>query len=340
LQAAGITVASSHPVSRHLFRLAAALLVVILSCSRGTTHAQQAAAPYGSRLAPAPPGEGGDLLVIGPPQLCADSMYELQLRRFVANSGMLFALRGPAGPSTCEWQVDALREGTYDAVILRRADSQIVATASRTLLARGAIAVMRLTLTTIEVEGQITVNGIAPSDALLLFSASSGFKRWDVPVAEDGSYSANLDRDDSGLFCIYLKRARREAIGMVLVRCQSFAHGLQRFDADLSLSPGVIRVRVAPLAQGPRGDWSSLVVVVQHADRLWSGNGFRATAGFTGEYLDAKFQDYDVRVETSSSHKILARARVALSAEQAVQDVQLFIPPASLTCNEGWWTAC
>lgn len=137
-----------------------------------------------------------------------------------------------------------------------------------------------------------------------------------------------------------LKRAGTESIGKVLVGCQSFAHGLQRFDPDLAVSPGVIRVRVAPLAQGRRGDWSSLVVVVQHAGRLWQGNSFRATAGFTGEYFDAKFEDYEVRVETSSSHRILARARVALSAEQAVQDVQLFIPPASLTCNEGWWTAC
>lgn len=326
-------------VARHLFRLAAALLVVVLSSNHGSSHAQEAAAPYGSRLAPVPPGQGGDLWVIGPPQLCADENYELQLRRYVPDNGFLVALDAPTGPSNCEWKFDALREGTYDAAIRRRADGLIVATAGRTSLARGTTAIMRLIVTTIEVEGRVTVNGIAASDARLLFNPGSGFNRWDVPLAEDGTYTANLDSVD-GQFCVFLKRASTESIGMVRVGCRSFAHGLQHFDADVSVSPGVIRVRVAPLAKGPRGDWSSLIIVVQHADRWWSGNSFRATTGFAGEYFNGTLQDYEVRLETSPNHRILVRTHVALSAEQPIKDIHLVIPPNSLTCDEGWWSAC
>jgi hypothetical protein len=341
-------------------RFTAAVVAIVLSGSQSRSDAQEMPALYGSRLAPLPPGEGGDLLLTAPAELCTDARHELQLRRFLSSSDgieMLYAMRGATGPSNCQWQIDGLREAMYDAVIVRRGESESVATAAQAPILRGRTTVMRLELAAIEIEGHITVNGAVPADAQLAFRPSQGFHTWTVPLNEDGTYRIKVDGDDSGRICIDLERARTQTIHSFRVGCHTFERGLRRFDADLPVPPGVLRVAVLPLAKPvahrqpvgleqerrdtlPAGDWTSLIVVVTDAGSTASSGGFSATAGFRGEYIGAKYQEYEVSIQTVPAHRILARARVVLTPDRPIAEVQLRIPPASLSCDEGWWSAC
>jgi len=324
-------------MTRPSVRRLAAILVLSLVTNQRPGRAQEAA--YGSRLAPLPAGEGGDLLLTAPSELCADATYDLQVRRTDQDGGMLWVLKGPAGPSRCEWQIDSVREGVYDAVIVRHADGVIVATSGTSSLVRGGTAVIALKPAIIEIEGRITVNGKAPGDAMLHFAPNTA-NRWNVPLDVDGNYRVKLEGADSGYVCISLMHARTQSIGAFHIGCRTFDPMLQRFDADVSMRPGVVRVQVAPLPPGPKGDWTSLSIYLRHDEFSAGSAGFRATEGFVGEYFDGKLQEYEVSVETTPSHRVVARSRVTLSAERPLQVVRLVIPPDTLTCDEGWWSAC
>jgi len=306
-------------------------------------------APYGSRLPPVPPGEGGDILLTAPAEFCSDDGYEIRLRRYEPppDYGLLNAVRGPAGPSACEWTIDGLREAPYDAVILRRDTEQIVAIADKRSVVRGGVIVMRLEWTQIELEGRITVNGLPPNIGLLYFSEPEGkHDWWEAPLADDGTYHARLD-STSGRLCMYLyKRARKHSIGSINIGCETFFPGLQRFDRDLRVPPGTIYVDVPPMGQPVSNDFTSLIVEVTYqpprrrSPKRASTISFRASEGFQGEYLEGGYHDYEVRIQTVPHHRILAQTRITLSAEHPVGSVRLIIPPGSLGCDEGWFPAC
>lgn len=327
---------------------AVAACSVLLAAQR-PSNVLQVPAPFGARLPSVPPGEGGDILLTAPPEFCADASYEVRLRRYepAPDYGLLNAVRGPAGPSTCQWTIDGLQEAAYDAVILRRDTEQISAIAVKQSLVRGGLIVMRLERTQIELEGRITVNGLAPDRGLLYFSEPEGKSdRWEVPLDTDGTYRASLD-STSGRFCMYLyKRARKYSIGMIHVGCEQFFPGLQRFDRDLRVPPGAIYVEVSPMGQPLPNDYTSLIVVLTHqpprrsSPKKASTISFRASEGFQGEYFEGGYYDYEVSIQTVPDHRILAQTRVALSPEQPVGHVTLTIPPGLLGCNDGWFPAC
>ena len=303
---------------------------------------QEPAASYGSRLPPLPPGEGGDLVVTAPGELCVDDSHELQIRRYVNDEvgrGMLYVLREPAGPSLCRWDINGLRSASYDAVIRRRRDDRVVAAAPMADVAVGGLSELRLESARVELEGTISVNGQPAANLQLFVQSGEGIDTWQVPLQEDGSYSVTLAGSDRASYCIWLESARTRAIGMVHVGCERFAPGLNRFDTDVHLPPGVIRVEVLPMGRPVSNDWTSLTVVVGGTGSASSAS-FKATDGFHGEYLGGEFGEYDVSVQTVPDHRILARSVVVVSRDHPVGRVRLAVPAGSLGCNDGWWSAC
>ncbi len=317
----------------------AAFIVLGTPVDRST---QEAAASYGSRLPPLPPGEGGDLVVTAPSELCVDDSHELQIRRYVQDEfgmGMLYVLRDAAGPSPCRWDVNGLRSATYDAVIRRRRDDQIVAVAPKAFVDVGGLSELRLDLAQVELGGIIRVNGQPAANVQLFVQAGEGINTWQVPLQEDGSYSVTLPSSPRGAtFCIWLESARAQPIGMFHLGCEQFAPGLNRFDPDVQLPPGVIQVEVTPFSRPVSNDWTSLNVVIGAYSP--SSGSFKATAGFHGEYVGAKFGQYDVSVQTGPDHRILSHSSVVLSPDHPIGRVRLGVPSGSLGCNDGWWSAC
>jgi hypothetical protein len=64
------------------------------------------------------------------------------------------------------------------------------------------------------------------------------------------------------------------------------------------------------------------------------------TNGFRGEHLDAGFGEYTVSVQTVPEHRVLSQSTITLSADHPVRNVRLLVATDSLTCAEGWWSAC
>jgi hypothetical protein len=114
--------------------------------------------------------------------------------------------------------------------------------------------------------------------------------------------------------------------------------GLNNFDADVHLPPGVIRVEVLPMGRPVSNDWTSLNASVSGAHPA-SSDGFKATDGFQGEFR-GEFGEYDVSIQTGPDHRILSRSTVVLSRDHPVGRVRLAIPSGSLGCKDGWWSAC
>jgi hypothetical protein len=280
--------------------------------------------------------------VTAPSELCLDDSYELQIRRYVKDefgTGMLYVLRDAAGPSPCRWEVNRIRSAVYDAVIRRRRDDQIVATAREVSVTVGGLSELRLEFAQVELEGTIRLNG-QPAANVQLFVQGPAMNTWQVPLQEEGSYHVALPvSDGEPHFCIWLESARSQPIGLFHVTCQNFAPGLNRFDPDVQLPPGLIRVAVTPFGRPVPNDWTSLIVVISGAHEA-SSAGFKATAGFNGEYLGGEFGDYDVSIQTVPGHRILSHSAVVLSPDRPIGRVMLTIPTGSLGCNDGWWSAC
>lgn len=324
-----------------LVGLSAAAVVIMLG-PPVAGFAQEAAATYGSRLPPLPPGAGGDVIVTAPSELCSDDSHELQIRRYVTDeygSGILYVLREPTGPSSCRWDVAGLRAASYDAVIRRRRDDQIVAVAPAVDVEVGRLSELRVEFAKVEVEGKITANG-EPAANFQLYIQGDVFSDWRVPIQEDGSYSATLTASDSSYYCLWLKGAKPGSIGGFHVGCQHFALGLNHFDGDVHVPPGVIRVEVAPFARPVSNDWTAPIVVIKDAHSERSSESFRVTDGFNGEYVGAEFGEYEVSIQTLPAHRILSRAVVVVSRDQRVGRVRLTIPAGALGCDDGWWSAC
>jgi len=303
---------------------------------------QEPAAAYGSRLPPLAPGEGGDLVVTAPGELCVDDSYELQIRRYVNDergTGMLYVLREAAGPSPCRWQINGLRSASYDAVIRRRRDDRVVAAAPMADVVVGGLSELRVEFAQVLLEGTIHVDGQPAANFQLYVQAGEGINTWQVPIQEDGSYSITLTGSDrEEYFCIWLESARTRTIGKFHVGCEGFTPGLNHFDRDVRLPPGVIGVEVLPVGRPVSNDWTSLTVVVGGAHTA-SSDGFKATDGFHGEYR-GEFGEYDVSIQTGPEHRILAHSTVVLSRDHPVGRVRLAVPTGSLGCNDGCWSAC
>jgi hypothetical protein len=296
------------------------------------------------RLIPiAPDGQGGSLFIQAPTGFCADSSGELEIRHYTDTAGggnaMRSAVRGPAGPSACQWQFSDMPRADYDAVIRRT--GRIVAAAGKTRLERGASAVLQLQASATEVTGRITVNGSPPTDAQLIFtSADSAFNVWSTSVDSRGDYRLTVDSGPSGLFLVVLASNRAQAIGGISLGSVMLAPGVRTFDQDITVPPGVLRVEVAPWPRGSDSDATSLTVQVRSSNKEVGSGSYSVTKGFRGEYIGASYGRHEVSIETVPAHKVVARAVITLTPEQPAQSVHLTIPAAALTCEDGWVADC
>ena len=112
----GISVAPAGFIMSSRFHLAwlGGVFIVTIGQSVAVAQPHPHSQPPGRRVGPLPAGEGGSLYVQAPLQLCADNMYEFHLHQRAPERGeVLYVLEAPAGPSSCQWEIHDLAEGTY-----------------------------------------------------------------------------------------------------------------------------------------------------------------------------------------------------------------------------------
>jgi hypothetical protein len=151
----------------------------------------------GTRIPELPAGEGGELRIDAPHELCRDPRYLLEVRSFSDHPPLTMpAVRLTAGPSACTWLFERMPVGPYEAVILLPRDERIVAT-GRGSLSTGMTTVITLEPAETEVEGRLTSAESLPSPLRLNF-AVHGRNRWTARVASDGSYHVTLGDVEEG----------------------------------------------------------------------------------------------------------------------------------------------
>jgi hypothetical protein len=284
------------------------------------------------RVAPRlPPGEGGGLVVTAPVSLCADATHDLRVVLLRPDGIIRSVLQGPAGPSSCRWELEGLSPGDYEAFIQTARDERIVATARRSEVVPGGFSFLDMESPTVEVEGVITLDGSPATDVRIHFRYNSGKYDWYAAVDENGFYRVTLDGRSSGSFCMYLERAVPH--NEHSMACRLFDPGPQRFDADLHIPPGIIRIHVQPVEGAFKYDWA--YVIVRYPGSTLSRE-FRPAEGFRGEYFAHGYRDYDVSVSRSMPFGFgngdhvptLTSAPVTLSVDHPVEDVELMVTPA------------
>ena len=204
----------------------------------------------GARIAPVPTGEGGDLIVTAPTELCADARYLLDISFSPAPGfGPGTVIHIPAGPSPCVWSFNGLAAGDYWAAIERQPDRRIVA-AARGQVSQGTIQLMSLTMVQAEIEGTLTVNGLSPSKGVRLIFANTNRTglAWNAPFDSDGAYRVKLDASGDGTTCATIERVL--PLNSSPPKCARFTAGLQRFDLDFTMPAGVIGIEVPPQNAG------------------------------------------------------------------------------------------
>jgi hypothetical protein len=300
----------------------------------------------GWRSAPLPPGEGGGVLVIAPVSLCADETHELELLRAVDHGGLRFEVRVPAGPSSCRWEVDGLPPGEYEARIMVVRDKRVVATAPRGEVIPGGVVLMQLELANVEVEGYVTLDGVPATDVRLHFRHNEANYDWYATVNENGFYRITLDGRGSGSFCMSLERALPfNEVTINIPRpagppfpCRVFSPGPQRFDVDLHIPPGLIRIHVPPLKEAVQYDAAYVLVRYPGSSSsrsFTSSRSIRLAEGFRGEFFGHGYREYEVSVSRTVPNALgngdevplLTWARVTLSVERPVEDVALTVTP-------------
>jgi hypothetical protein len=273
--------------------------------------------PTGIRRAPLPPGEGGRLIVTAPAEYCNDTAYGLLVRRHT-DFAAEYMVDAPAGPAACQWQIDGLPEGRYDALILVRPQGRIIATA-RGEVVRGSDTLMRLVPLQIEVAGQITINGEPATDVRLKFKHNGNLNwEWDAPLDSRGEYRVKIEGKETDNICAQIERIQPLNS---YSKCGYFAPGLQRLDLDLL--PGVIRVEVTPFQGSGPGQWASV--------RVRGPNGsisrsFEPSKGFRGDYFAGGYVTYEVSFTDVDHHTVLALTSVTLTPEQPIVNVILSRP--------------
>jgi hypothetical protein len=321
------------------------VIVALLSSLAPSAKGQRIAATFGTRTPPVTDGHGGTVTVTAPSDLCADNTYEMRVREFsLDRAESLDAVRLPAGPSKCEWRFEGMEANLYDVMILRRADNQIIASSDQIELVPGSSIWLDAQRRAVELEGRILVNGSPHKEAALVVMRS--IDRWTVSLDDEGRYRVSVPGAPTAL-CLRLERADVETIGSPasFLGCQNFLPGNRVFDVDTALPQGLMRVVVPAVAPGRAADWTAPYIQVAAAGGQESGSrSFKITNGFVGEYAWAPLGTYRVHVgsgpSTGTGHRVIAEASVTLDAEHAYAEVTLQVPPGSLGCDDGWWSAC
>ena len=164
--------------SAHHLRCRGAFLLASGSTDGQIRRHPDDATTFGTRIAPLPPGEGGQLIVSAPAVLCADGGHLLDISYSPAPGfGPGTVIHIPAGPSSCVWDFDGLAAGDYWGAIEHQPDGHILATA-RAQVVRGATQVISLTMVAAEIEGFLTVNGLAPPKVFASCSGRPAGRGW------------------------------------------------------------------------------------------------------------------------------------------------------------------
>ena len=264
---------------------------------------------------PVSPESGGNLLVVASPAQCASERTEIVVRRFVEH-GYRPVFRAPLAPTPCQWEIDAVPPGHYDALFQTRGDERIIATA-QVDVARGATALLTLELLAMEVQGTVSVNGVPIGAGLHLRFQHTGqpFWGWDAPISSAGEYHVTVP--SAGALCAWIER---DPPLNHVTRCAMLRPGLQRFDIDIP--PGVIHIEAAA---SPGKSIDDQVLISVAARGRASSRAVSLRAAFHGDYFGTGYGTYHVTVKTLDQQKTLASTSVTLSPEHPEADVSLRI---------------
>jgi hypothetical protein len=286
--------------------------------------------PPGRRVAPLPAGEGGSLYVQAPLQLCADNMYEFHFHQRAPERGeILYVLEAPAGPSSCQWEIHDLAEGTYEVLIEAASDQRVVARADGDVV-KGTPGSLILQSVDLQIEGFIHSAGIPPTELSLRLAPSGGSTRADyhAMVNQDGSYRVMVDRTDTYL----IELSAKKDVGNYLTRYPlQFDSAVERL--DLEIAPGVIQVVVPPFTSAHDSSWASVslrpIKVQAVPDGVLSTNGsssgFKPKEGRRGNYIGLPYGEYEVSLTIGIDRDAakVASARVTLSEGHEMASVTL-----------------
>jgi hypothetical protein len=306
------------------------IFIVTIGQSVAVAQPHPHSQPPGRRVAPLPAGEGGSLYVQAPLQLCADNMYEFHLHQRTPERGeVLYVLEAPAGPSSCQWEIHDLAEGTYEVLIEAVSDGRIVARADGEVV-KGTPVSLILQSVDLQIEGFLHSTGLPAKELSLRLAPSGGPTRasYHAMINEDGSYRVIVDRTDS--YFIELS-AKKEAGNHLLKYPLRFDSAVERL--DLEIAPGVIQVVVPPFTSAPDSSWASVTLrpikVQTVPDGVLSANGssfgFKSKEGRRGNYIGLPYGEYEVflTIDIDRDAAKVASARMTLSEGNEVASVTL-----------------
>ena len=290
----------------------------------------------GTRLEPLPPGEGGQLIVSAPPELCTDAGYVLEVRGSPEPASNRPVARLVTGPSSCRWTFDGVEPGEYHAVIEGQADGRILAT-GQAQISRGVATGMALQTLQIEIEGRLTIKDftfesfpLAGDLRLVFFFNGFPHHEWSTTLDSIGRYKIQIGGADADRqVCTSIRREpslnfKRLEGSNSMSKCAIFVPGLNRFDIeDVDIPPGVLRIDVPTVADAPFSAFVRLIVSADGQPYDKWDPVFKALRGIRGDYIAHLNRKYTIELRSPDGSAVLASTHATLTSDQPVADVTL-----------------
>ena len=219
------------------------LLVLTVGSPELTGLAPQLPGPVRTET-PLPPGTGATLVIGAPERLCRADVELLVARTVFAGRNYVF--QTPVTPPACEWVIEDVRPGDYQAVLqMARGDRRVVAMSSLEVFA-GSTWKLLIAPLAATVEGLITVEGVPVAGAHVEVkqNRAPGWS-WEARTDSSGHYSVTL----MPLEHMCVRVTLPDAINPLSAgRCQDIGNGTNR--QDLDIPGGRIEVTMVP-REGP-----------------------------------------------------------------------------------------
>ena len=280
----------------------------------------------GTRIPELPAGEGGELRIDAPQELCREARYILEVQHLPDEPNVRMpVVRLQAGPSPCTWLFANMPAGRYEVLIQTPREERVVAT-GRGFLPRGMTAVLTMQTADTEVEGRLTSREPLPSPLRLKFNLR-GPNSWTTPVAPDGRYHVRLgDVGDESVVTIWAEpdgppgSESTSALNSVQLTSTRISRGLVRIDLDdVKLPPLVVQIEVPPMADAGFGEFAQAIVDNQ------SGGSFKLLRGIRCQFLTA-YGEHTIKIWTNDRQHVLATATIVVSPPETQSRVVLEIP--------------